>query len=96
MKIDDLFRREMKELLDRIEANNALDDLQRAIGWTVSCKDLEYPDRISLFGFFQDPVEASAYANRLQSSVNEGIGEGEEGWECKPFPILPADSWERR
>jgi hypothetical protein len=85
----DEFRRGIREILHDIEVNDALDDLERALGWTVACEDLEYGQR-TLFGFFTDPVEAAAYANRLQKSLREP-GEGELGWSCTPHPILPSD-----
>lgn len=86
---DPRFRREMRNLLDRLESQDAMDDLNRAIGWTVRCRDLEFT-RDTFYGFFADPIAAMNYAAELKKDLERDLAKDEPGWECTPFPILPS------
>jgi hypothetical protein len=76
-----------RDLYELIALRDAQDSLTRAIGWTVLVYHVDFPERITLYGYFPDPAPAMVWATRYEPGLNE---EGETGFRCVPVPIMPA------
>jgi hypothetical protein len=84
----------LRRFLARLEAEDAREDMERAVGWVVVLTDLEY-GRISVYGEpFDEPAAAFSYAASIEQQVNEGAGD-QQGWKATVHPLLPSGLWDR-
>lgn len=75
-------------------ANAEIETLERATGWVVVTRDLEY-DRLSLIGTFENVGDALAYASSYGEELNREFEDG-EGWSVDVHPILPIEELRQR
>jgi hypothetical protein len=84
---DDL-RQGFADLMHELRAQEAIADVNDAMGWTVSTLDTE-TGRETLFGFYTDPIEAMAWANDHSASVNRDL-QGDPPFVVTVRPIIRA------
>ncbi len=82
-------RRSMRDVLETQMVKAEIEELERAVGWVVVSKDLEF-DRFMVIGSFVNPGDALAYASSYGAEVNREFPEG-NGWQVDVHPVMPAD-----
>lgn len=82
-------RKALEAFLDEQTARDELDTLERAIGWTVRSVDLEFPDSVHCFGFWEDPLDAMRAAEFHREEVNRDNSPESLGWAVTVQALLP-------
>lgn len=72
------------------QARDEIERADRALGWIVMLEDLDFGSK-TLYGTFEDPVDAIAWSEKFRNELNECVGENEEGWQTTVFPLQPLD-----
>jgi len=86
--MDDSERLMAQELVAELMARDAADDLERASGWTVLCACQEF-GTVTLVGYFEQPAEALAFAERWGKELNADSPPG-RGWTLDVKAVMPA------
>lgn len=85
-------RARLRAWLASLEARDAVDDMERALGWTALCF-VQYPDDgvVTAYGFWQDPIDAARWANDFQQQMERDTADDPSApaYAVIPHPVLP-------
>lgn len=85
----DRIRQYLIGIVDAQMAQAEIEELERATGWVVVSKDLEF-DRFMVIGTFENVGDALAYASRYGAELNREFPDG-TGWQVDVHPVMPID-----
>lgn len=74
--------------LHQEEAKDAAFQVENAVGHVVALTDLEF-GRVTLYGPYEDPVEAMRQADMFAADLNRFNAEGDYGWTATVYPLQP-------
>lgn len=87
---EERLRRHALDFIHAEQARGEAEDVERATGWLVRCRDLDF-DRETFYGVFEEPVSAMQFAAEFQRQLNDDDHGDDKGYLCDVFPIMPRE-----
>lgn len=85
-------RRKLRAWLAAEEARDAVENMDRALGWTALCF-VQWPDAgsVTAYGFWKDPLDAARWASEFQAQMESDTEDDPNApaYAVIPHPVMP-------